>query len=372
MTHLDTRETVHVELGDRSYDITILPGLLGESSAAKLILKAAPTTKVCFVTHPKLMKQYCQPLIEQFQNCNCHTSVITIPAGESSKNLRQVARLYDAFLSNALDRKSVVIAIGGGVLGDLAGFAAASYLRGIRFIQIPTTLLAQVDASVGGKTGVDLPQGKNLVGAFHQPSAVLIDPRTLNTLPMRELRAGLAEIVKYGIIYDRVYFNEICSNAAALLKCDEKILVKIVARSCQIKADVVSRDETEQGLRAILNFGHTIGHALEAVTNYRRYKHGEAVAIGMVAESIIGEEHGITPPEVTKHLKEALKLCGLPIDFPRDIAMADILEASQRDKKTIGGKLHFVLAQEIGKVQVYGDVSEQSIERALQRHLDNN
>ncbi len=370
MTNIQDKVVVPVPLGDRSYNITILPGLIGTAECAESIQADAPFSQACIVTHPSLAVRYAQPLLESLSGPKLKISIVTVPAGEGSKNLRQVAKLYDAFLVNGLDRKSLVIAVGGGVLGDLVGFAAASYLRGIRFIQVPTTLLAQVDASVGGKTGVDLPQGKNLVGAFHQPSAVLIDPITLQTLPRRELRAGLAEIVKYGIIYDKDYFEEVVRSAASLLKCDQNSLVKIIARSCEIKSAVVSNDETEQGQRAILNFGHTIGHALEAVTQYKRYKHGEAVAIGMFSEALIGEEHGITPPHVTRRLMEALKACQLPVDFPKDIALENILSAALTDKKTLSGKLHFVLPQEIGSVIIAGDVPEKTIIQALQRHID--
>ncbi|MCW3095516.1 MAG: 3-dehydroquinate synthase, partial [Chthonomonadaceae bacterium] len=256
----------------------------------------------------------------------------------------------------------------GGVLGDMVGFAAATYLRGIPFVQIPTTLLAQVDASVGGKTGVDLPQGKNLVGAFHQPSAVVIDTTTLRSLPLRELRSGLSEVIKYGIIYDKPFLTSIVNNMPGLLRRDEALLTTAIARSCEIKAEVVGQDETEQGLRAILNFGHTIGHALESVTAYRRFKHGEAIAIGMVSACLLGEEVGVTPSEVTEELCEALQRAHLPTAFPVEIEADAILAAAQRDKKTEAGRLRFVLARRVGEVFLCPDVPEAAVRAALAHH----
>ena len=249
----------------------------------------------------------------------------------------------------------------------MTGFAAATYLRGVPFVQAPTTLLAQVDASVGGKTGVDLPQGKNLVGAFHQPSAVVIDTATLRTLPLRELRSGLSEVIKYGIIYDEAFLSSVVNALPALLKRDESLLTAAIARSCEIKAEVVGQDETEQGLRAILNFGHTIGHALEAVTAYRRFKHGEAIAIGMIAACLLGEEVGVTPSEVTAKVRAALQQAGLPTAFPEDIDIDSILDAAQRDKKTEAGRLRFVLARGIGDVFVSPNVPEEAVRAALAR-----
>ena len=279
-----------------------------------------------------------------------------------------MSNLYDAFIEARLDRKSIVIAVGGGVLGDTVGFAAATYLRGIKIVQIPTTLLAQVDSSVGGKTGVDLRAGKNLIGAFHQPSIVVIDPATLDTLPTRELRSGLAEVIKYGIIYDASFFATIGAAMPALLRRERKPLLQVILRSCQIKAEVVAQDETEQGLRAILNYGHTVGHALESITSYRRYKHGEAISIGMVTASLIGEALGVTPPSVTQAICRTLAAAKLPIGFPKDIDAGQVLDASQRDKKTESGKLRFVLARSIGDVYLHNDVPTAAIIEAIERH----
>lgn len=362
-----TAYCIPVALEDRSYDIVIEPGALTSGAAVERILPIAAGNRLCIVTHPGLEAAYAAPLAQGLSTQGLNVTTVRIPAGERAKNLRTVARLYDAFLAAGLDRKSLVIAVGGGVLGDLVGFAAATYLRGVRFVQVPTTLLAQVDASVGGKTGVDLPQGKNLVGAFHQPGLVLIDPLTLNTLPSRELVAGLAEVLKYGIISDEPFFHLVTGDLPALLRRNEAALSRAIARSCEIKAQIVSQDETEQGLRAILNFGHTVGHALEAVTAYRRYKHGEAVAIGMVSAALIGELLQVTPESVTRALCASLRAAKLPVEFPQDIEVDSILAAALKDKKTVDGRLHFVLARRIGDVVVTANATEDVVCAALAR-----
>jgi 3-dehydroquinate synthase len=357
---------IPVSIPGRSYTIEIAPGLLTSSRAVQVLAELVGTSRVCFVTHPGL-KIYTLPLIEALEKHGIASSLHLVPPGEHRKSLSTVAKMYTAFLEARLDRKSLVVAVGGGVLGDMVGFAAASYLRGIRFVQVPTTLLAQVDSSVGGKTGVDLPEGKNLVGAFHQPSSVLIDPLTLKTLPARELRAGLAEVIKYGIIYDEPFFQRIDSLLPALLRREVEPLAEVVARSCEIKAEVVMQDETEQGLRAILNFGHTIGHALESVTRYRRYKHGEAISIGMVAEARIGEIMGQTPPAVTTAIRECFLRAKLPVDFPVDVSIESLLGVAQRDKKTIGGLLRFLVPTRMGEVTLRSDIPESVIYTACGR-----
>lgn len=355
--------TLTVDLGTRSYPIVVESGLL-----ARATQWIGRPSRVALLSHPRLAALYAAPLLEGLEREGITSSLITVPAGERFKNLKTVARLYDALLDAGLDRRSLLITLGGGVLGDVGGFTAATYLRGIPFIQIPTTLLAQVDASVGGKTGVDLARGKNLVGAFHQPRAVLIDPDTLRTLSSRELRSGLAEVIKYGIICDREFFVCIKEEMRRLLRRDPDALSRAIIRSCALKAEVVGQDETEQGLRAILNFGHTVGHALESLTGYRRYKHGEAISIGMVSAGLIGEEMGITPKETTGAIADALQEARLPTAFPADISTDDVLQAMQRDKKTVGGRLTFVLASQIGRVLVVKDVPAQAVEAALRRH----
>lgn len=360
-----TTRCLPVSLGDRSYHIHIAPGLLESGQAAEIIATTTPARRACIVTHPALADAYAVPLQEGLTARGMRVETTLLPPGERYKNLRAVERLYTAFLEAKLDRKGLVIVVGGGVPGDVVGFAAATYLRGVRFVQVPTTLLAQVDSSVGGKTGVDLPQGKNLVGSFHQPGVVLIDPRTLQTLPARELRSGLAEVIKYGIIYDGSFFAQVEADLPALLGRDEDATVRAIARSCEIKADVVAQDETEQGLRAILNFGHTVGHALEAVTAYRRYKHGEAIAIGMVAEALIGEKVGVTPRAAVEAILAVVRKARLPFAFPCDVDLDAILSAAQRDKKTQDGRLHFVLARGIGEVIVTGDVPAEVVRAAM-------
>src|SRR5579872_790366 len=361
-------ERLEVRLGERSYPVLFGPGLIANGLGAECVLACARISRICIVTHPGLRAAYAQPLAARLQALGSSVSMVPIPAGERYKTLSTVSRLYDAFGRAGLDRRSLVVAVGGGVLGDTAGFAASTYLRGIRVVQAPTTLLAQVDSSVGGKTGVDLPAGKNLVGAFHQPSLVLIDPDTLRTLPARELRSGLAEVIKYGIIYDADFFAAIERSMCELLRRSVAPIGRAIVRSCQIKAEVVCEDETEQGLRAILNFGHTVGHALESITSYRRYKHGEAISIGMVTASHVGEVLGVTPPAVTRAIRDILTSAGLPVDFPADIDADRILAAAARDKKTEGGRLRFVLARRIGEVYVQDDVPASAIVDAIARH----
>ncbi len=358
-------EQIRVELAERGYDIVIEAGQIASGRAGERLATLANGGRVCLVTHPELHDWYAAPLADSLSAAGNTPQVLAVPSGEASKTLATVAQLYSGFAAARLDRKSLIVAVGGGVLGDMAGFAAASYMRGLDFVQVPTTLLAQVDSSVGGKTGVDLPEGKNLVGAFHQPLLVLIDPDTLRTLPDRELRAGLAEVIKYGIIYDEAFFLRVAEQMSRLLSGDTDALACIIARSCAIKADVVGQDEREQGLRAILNFGHTIGHALEAVTRYERYKHGEAIAIGMVSACLIGQQVGVTPPLVTQQTIGILQAAGLPTAFPADIGADAILEAAQQDKKTLGGRLRFVLASAVGVVQPGCDVPETAIRAAL-------
>ena len=360
-----SKTTIPVALGKRSYEIEIEAGLIASGKAAERIAEIAGGHRVCLVTHPKLRLDYAAPIEKGLRERDTAPHTALIPAGERSKNLKTIGLLYEEFLEAKLDRKSLVVAIGGGVLGDMVGFAAATYLRGIDFVQVPTTLLAQVDSSVGGKTGVDLRQGKNLVGAFHQPRSVLIDPDTLDTLPDRELRSGMAEVLKYGIIYDTNLFDQLEKQMPRLLHLDKDGLKKVIARSCEIKADIISQDETEQGLRAILNFGHTIGHALEAETAYRTYKHGEAIAIGMAVESRIGEIAGVTEAGTTERITAALRAAGLPTRWPSGISADRILQTAQTDKKTVSGKLHFALCRRIGECFVSNAITDAMVREAL-------
>ena len=343
-------QIVAVTLGSRSYEIHIGRGLLGDvgNQAAGLGLGR----RCAVISDRNVAPIFAPSLIRSLKKAGFDPCLITLPAGESTKSLRHVEFCHNGLAKHRLERKSFVVALGGGVVGDLAGFVAASYLRGIAFLQIPTTLLAQVDSSVGGKTGVNLKAGKNLVGAFHQPRWVVCDLKTFKTLPDREFRAGLAEVIKYGIIYDPVFFALLEKQMAKILKRDLALLSRIIARSCEIKAEVVGQDETESGLRAILNFGHTIGHAIEAISGYGRYLHGEAISIGQVLASQLSVAHFELPPKEADRIRELFLRAGLPVSIQLTGAQqAKLLAAMQIDKKVSEGQVKFVLARSIGKVE---------------------
>ena len=291
---------------------------------------------------------------------------ILIPDGERFKTLQSVSRVYEGLMRAGADRGSTLIAVGGGVVGDTAGFAAATFLRGIALAHIPTTLLAQVDSSIGGKVGVNLTLGKNLIGAFHQPAMVLVDPSLLATLPRREFRSGLYEVVKYGMIASRDLFDRVSSNTKAIFARDAAVLTPAIVESCRIKADVVSKDERESGLRRILNFGHTVGHALEAVTKYRRFRHGEAIAYGMLAAADLAVARGALAERERQGLAELIAKLG-PLPPVVDLPIPDVMEAVRRDKKVINGTLHFVIAIQIGATMTIDDVTEDEIRAVLAR-----
>ena len=291
---------------------------------------------------------------------------ILIADGERYKNLQSVSRIYDALVRGGADRGSALIAVGGGVIGDTAGFAAATFLRGITLVQVPTTLLAQVDSSVGGKVGVNLAAGKNLVGAFHQPSVVIIDPQVLHTLPRREFRSGLYEVVKYGMIASRRLFDLVSQQTRPIFARNPDVLVPAIVESCRIKGDVVTTDERESGLRRILNYGHTVGHALEAVTRYRRFRHGEAIAYGMLAAADLAVARGALADAARQALARLVAALG-PLPPIGDLAASDVLAAIRRDKKVVNGRLHFVLAIDIGATTTVDDVTEEELRAALVR-----
>jgi 3-dehydroquinate synthase len=291
---------------------------------------------------------------------------ILIPDGERFKNLQSVARIYEALVRSGADRGSVIIAVGGGVVGDTVGFAAATFLRGLSLVHVPTTLLAQVDSSIGGKVGVNLPLGKNLVGAFHQPTVVLIDPLLLATLPRREFRSGLYEVVKYGMIASRTLFDRLATDTTAIFAREARALVPAIVESCRIKADVVSKDEREGGLRRILNYGHTVGHALEAVTKYRRFRHGEAIAYGMLAAADLAVARGALSELDRQALSKLIAQLG-PLPPLVDLPVTDVLEAIRRDKKVVHGRLHFVIAIQIGATMTIDDVTEDELRGVLVR-----
>jgi 3-dehydroquinate synthase len=362
-TALDTISTVSVDLGARSYEIVIGSGILAESSS--LIRSVVDLTHAIVITDENVEEPHATALAENVVDDGVRIDLIIIEPGETSKSVGVADRLWQQLLDLEADRKTVVIAAGGGVIGDLAGFVAATYARGLTFVQVPTTLLAQVDSSVGGKVGVNLPTAKNMVGAFWQPSLVLIDTQVLKTLAEREYRAGLGEVVKYGVILDSEFFEYLEQNVEGLLARDDDVLRHVVSRCCRLKADVVENDEREEsGLRAILNYGHTFGHALEAVTGYEQLLHGEGVAIGMICASRLAERLGRIDPSITTRQHNLLTALGLPVDVP-DVDQEAVVEAMQRDKKVAHGKLRFVLPTRIGHVELVGDVSPADILAAI-------
>ncbi|MCC6442891.1 MAG: 3-dehydroquinate synthase [Armatimonadetes bacterium] len=359
-------KTVSVPLGERSYAIYIEPGLL--DSAGEWVARDCKARRGAVVTNPKIASLYGERVRASLERAGITVGEpILIPPGERRKSLRTVEAILRELAARSLDRHSAVVALGGGIVGDVAGFAAATYLRGIEFVQIATTLIAQVDSSLGGKTGVNLPEGKNLAGAFHQPRCVLIDPETLTSLPRREVRAGMAEVIKYGVIADADLFRLLEKKLPdAGDRHDRELLAFLIERSCQIKADVVGQDETESGLRAILNYGHTVGHALESATGYRRYLHGEAVALGMVAAACIAEKTKMAQEPIEAPLSALLRRAGLPVRFPPEVSSDHLMEAMRRDKKVKDGRLRFVLPVRMGQVVVRGDVPPETVKASLE------
>jgi 3-dehydroquinate synthase len=356
--------SVPVQLGNRSYAIKIAPGLLQKLGGDCARLKLGD--RCAIITDTNAGKNFAKPVYESLLKAGFEPVLVTVPAGEKSKRIAVVEKCYDQLAAHRLERKSFIIALGGGVVGDLAGFVAATYLRGIPFVQIPTTLLAQVDSSVGGKTGVNLRAGKNLVGAFYQPRLVLCDLDTLRTLPEREFLAGISEVIKYGIIFDANLFARLERDLPKILKRDSKTLSEIIARCCEIKAEVVSQDENEGGLRAILNFGHTIGHAIENSSGYGKFLHGEAISIGQVAAAKLSQKIlGLTQLDVGR-IKDLFQRAGLPVQIKLNSAQHRKLSAAMKlDKKVSGGEIKFVLAEKIGKVVWGRKVSPALIEEVL-------
>lgn len=341
---------VKVPLGGRSYSILIGPGLLARLGAECARLKLGRRCAV--ISDKNVAPRFARTALRNLKTAGFEPVLITVPAGEKAKSLRSVQACYDQLAAHRLERKSFVIALGGGVVGDLAGFVAATYLRGIPFVQVPTTLLAQVDSSVGGKVGVNLEAGKNLVGAFHQPRLVLCDLDTLRTLPRREFRAGLAEVIKYGIIRDATLFRRLERDLPELFELNPALLATVIGRCCETKADVVSQDETESGLRAILNFGHTIGHAIENSVGYGKYLHGEAIAIGQVAAAELSQQLTGLSADSVDRIRRLFHRAGLPTTIHLDAGRrAGLMGAMKLDKKVRGGQVRFVLAERIGKVR---------------------
>lgn len=350
---------VTVELGARSYPIIIKEGVL--PSVGRRLTRLGFKGRAAVVTNPLVARLYGKTVMASLKTARLDAVMITLPDGEGYKTLDVASQVYDGLIGHRMERTSPVVALGGGVIGDMAGFAAATYLRGVPYIQVPTTLLAQVDSSVGGKTGVNHPMGKNLIGAFYQPSAVFIDPKVLKTLDARQLRAGIAEVVKYGVIVDERLFAFLEANAGGILG-NGRALARAIERSCRIKAGVVSEDEREGGIRAILNFGHTFGHAIEAASGYGHYLHGEAIAIGMCLAAELSVSLGLCDPQAAVRIRNLTLAFGLPTEPPPDIPAKEIVSAMRLDKKVKSGAIRFILPTGIGGVIIRA-VHDKDIDR---------
>ncbi len=356
-------QNVHVHLAERSYDIEIGAGNLNR--VGPLLAERARVTHAVMITDENVEEPHAARAAESLAAGSVAVDLMVVEPGEATKAIDTAATLWEQLLEVGADRKSVVVAVGGGVVGDLAGFIAATYARGIRFFQVPTTLLAQVDSSVGGKVGINLPEAKNMVGAFLQPLGVLIDTATLETLDPREYRAGLGEVVKYGVILDAELFEYLEANVAGLAARDHDVLRHVIARCCRLKADVVEKDEREEiGLRAVLNYGHTFGHAFETLLGYGELLHGEAVAIGMLCASRLAERLGRVDAELTARQHKLLTALGLPTAVP-PLDADRILRSMMHDKKVQHGRLRFVLPDSLGHVELVADVGAEDVRAAL-------
>jgi 3-dehydroquinate synthase len=353
---------VEVNLGSRSYRIVVASGAL--QSVGPRLRELPLGTRAALVSDGTVMRLYGKPVVASLEAAGFTVTTIDVPEGEAAKTLTVAQHCWDQLLTAGLDRTSTVLALGGGAVGDVAGFVAATYMRGVNFVQLPTTVLAQVDASVGGKTAIDHPLGKNMIGAFHQPRLVVVDPAVARTLPEREFRSGLAEIVKHGIVLDADYFAELERDLAPLAARDLGVLERIIGGSCRLKASVVERDEREAELRHVLNYGHTIGHALEAATGYARYTHGEAVALGIVAEARLARRLGIAGDETTARQERMLEALGLPVRAPA-IDVEPVVSAIARDKKAKDGRVPFVLAPRIGAFRLVYDVPSTEVRAVI-------
>ena len=353
---------IPVQLGARAYSIVVESGALATVGARLRDLGVG--TRAALISDDAIMRLYGKAVGDNLRAAGFTVTVVEVPEGEGAKTLEVAARCWEALLAGGLDRSSTVLALGGGAVGDLAGFVAATYMRGMNFVQLPTTVLAQVDASIGGKTAIDHPLAKNLIGAFYQPRLVITDPAVVQTLPEREFRSGLAEIVKHGVVLDAAYFEELERETPALLARELAVLERIIGGSCRLKASVVERDEREADLRAVLNYGHTIGHALEAASGYATYTHGEAVSLGMAAEARLARRLGLAEAETVARQERLLAAVGLPIRMtPLD--PDTVLAAMRRDKKGRDGRLPFVLAPVIGSFQLVDHVTDDDVRAIL-------
>jgi len=345
--------TVDVNLGEKSYHIHIGENILGQ--IGDYVRNLDVGQKLMVVTNPLVRSLYGREVTDSLKKAGFQVFVGEIPDGERYKSLESARVLYDTAFDNGLDRNSAVLALGGGVIGDLAGFVAATFMRGLPFIQVPTTLLAQVDSSVGGKVAVNHPRGKNIIGSFYQPKMVYADINTLRTLAEREFRAGMAEVIKYGVIRDREFFEFLSEEHRAIKELQAGEIIKVVETSCRIKARIVEQDETEQNLRAILNYGHTFGHAYESLTGYKKFVHGEAVAVGMVSAAEAAVRLGILTREDCDRILDLISLFELPDRFG-DLDPAEIIESMYHDKKTLAGKIRYILPETLGRVRIVSDI----------------
>lgn len=368
-----TATLIPVPLPQQAYAVAIASPLtdIGRLLSDPQIQTQQLGPKMLVVSNPQIWQHYGEEVMAALTHAGFTVTHCLLPAGERYKTLKSIQTIYDCALAQRLERSSTLVALGGGVIGDMTGFAAATWLRGMNVVQIPTTLLAMVDAAIGGKTGVNHPQGKNLIGAFHQPRFVLVDPTTLKTLPAREFRAGMAEVIKYGVIWDSALFADLehASRLDQRRYLSAELLTKILHSSCQAKAEVVSKDEREGGLRAILNYGHTIGHAIESLTHYRTFKHGEAVALGMIAAGQIAVELGLWSASEMARQQQLIVKAGLPTQLPANFPIAKVADLLLTDKKVKDGRVRFVLPTQIGTVTITDQVPERAITAALQPML---
>ncbi len=356
--------TIHVALGERSYPIEVQSGTLTASPDCSQISQYIHSTTAVIVTNPTVSALYLDKLKKRISS-NIKVHVVEVPDGEQFKSFETFEQVLTKLLEINASRDTTILALGGGVIGDLTGFVAATYQRGIPFIQVPTTLLSQVDSSVGGKTAINHPLGKNMVGAFYQPQAVFIDTDTLSTLPAREFAAGMAEVIKYGIIYDAEFFDWIESNIEPLKALDAEALAYAIGRCCQIKAEIVAQDEKESGIRALLNLGHTFGHAIEAEQGYGKWLHGEAVATGIVLASKVAVEKEWLSQSDFRRIEQLLAAFELPLSKPDSMSFEDFMKHMRRDKKVLAGNIRFIIPQGIGSAVVTKEVSEETLKHIL-------
>ena len=353
------KNKILVPINNKSYEVNLKEGILDNIGQELINIGIKNTRKILIISNEEISYLFGERVLKSLKINKFEAEIFLINAGESYKNLNTLSKIYDAAFEIGLERNSLMIALGGGIVGDITGLAASTWLRGLDYIQIPTTLLSMVDSSVGGKTAVNHPRGKNLIGAFHQPKAVFIDPDTLKTLPIREFRAGMAEVIKYGIIKDKQLFEflENKKNRDKLLTLDNEFLIKIINNSIKTKAYIVSMDEQENGIRAILNYGHSFGHVIENLCGYGEFLHGEAISIGMRIAGDIAIEKGLWTKENSIRQNNLIASYGLPIETPK-IKKSEVLKILMGDKKVRDGKMRFILPKDIGKVDIYNDIKD--------------